>query len=192
MAVNSATHPLAISRWLRSRRSIVSHLALYLGALGVLVTGVDHLEQYSVDNYSTVPTVGTLFLLNFIAAVVLTVGLVAPLDRVVGRYVDALRALFAAGGFSLGVLSLVALFVSETSGLFGFVEHGYRMAIVVAIVAEAAAAVFLAVFLAANGYGRPKPPHGSRCARLPASPERIRSLRRQPPAGQRFDRTMND
>jgi hypothetical protein len=147
MAVNSASHPLATTRWLGSRRAIISHLALYLGALGVLVTGLDHLEQYSVDNYSTVPTVGTLFLLNFIAAVVLTVGLVAPLDRVAGRYVDAVRALFAAAGIALGVLSLVALFVSETSGLFGFVEHGYRMAIVVAIAAEAAAAIFLTIFL---------------------------------------------
>jgi hypothetical protein len=42
------------------------------------------------------------------------------------------------------------LFVSESSGLFGFVEHGYRMAIVVAIVAETAATVFLAAFLLAN------------------------------------------
>jgi hypothetical protein len=45
----------------------------------------------------------------------------------------------------------VALFVSQSSGLFGFVEHGYRMAIVVAIVAEAAATVFLATFLLADG-----------------------------------------
>ena len=37
--------------------------------------------------------------------------------------------------------------------LFGFVEHGYRMAIVVAIVAEVAAAVFLVAFLLANGTG---------------------------------------
>jgi hypothetical protein len=161
MAVNSATQRLATTSWLGSRRSIISHLALYLGALGVLATGIDHIEQYSVDNYSTVPTIGTLFLLNFIASAVLTIGLIAPLDRVAGRYADAVRALFAVGGIGLGVLSLVGLFVSETSGLFGFVEHGYRMTIVVAIAVEAAAAVFLSVFLIANGTGlqalRPRP-----------------------------------
>jgi hypothetical protein len=151
MVVNSATTALATIKWLGFRRSIISHLALYLGALGVLATGIDHIEQYSVDNYSTVPTIGTLFLLNFIASVVLTIGLIAPIERVAGRYSDAVRALSAVGGIGLGVLSLVGLFVSETSGLFGFVEHGYRMAILIAIVVEAAAVVFLSIFLIATG-----------------------------------------
>jgi hypothetical protein len=43
--------------------------------------------------------------------------------------------------------------VSETAGLFGFVEHGYRMAIVVAIVVEAAAIVCLATYLKVNATG---------------------------------------
>jgi hypothetical protein len=124
--------------------------------LAVLATGVAHFEQYTVDDYSTVPTIGTLFLLNFIAAIVIAVGLIVPLGRIAGRYADAVRAVFAVSGIGLGVLSLVALFVSESSGLFGFVEHGYRMAIVSAIVAEAAAAVFLIVFLVANGTGLQK------------------------------------
>jgi hypothetical protein len=100
-----------------------------------------------------VPTIGTLFLLNFVAAIVIAVGLTAPIRRVTGRYTDAVRAVFAVGAIGLGVLSLVALFISESSGLFGFVEHGYRMAIVVAIVAEVAAIVFLVAFLFANGSG---------------------------------------
>jgi hypothetical protein len=130
----------------------------------VLVTGVAHIEQYAVDDYSTVPTIGTLFLLNFIAAIVIAVGLVAPIGRIAGRYTDAVRALMALGGIGLGALSLVALFISEGSGLFGFVEHGYRMAIVVAIVAEALAVVFLTAFLLANGTGLQKvrTPHGDR------------------------------
>ena len=86
-------------------------------------------------------------------AIMIAVGLIAPLRRVAGRYTDAVRAVFARGGIGLSVLSLVALFVSESSGLFGFVEHGYRMAIVSAIVAEAAATVFLVTFLMANGTG---------------------------------------
>jgi hypothetical protein len=125
----------------------------YLGALAVLATGVAHIEQYAVDNYSTVPTIGTLFLLNFVGAVVIAIGLIVPLQRVAGRYADAVRALIAVAGIALSVLSLAALFVSESSGLFGFVEHGYRMAIVVAIVAEVAATVFLVAFLLVNGTG---------------------------------------
>ena len=54
-----------------SHRSIVAQASRYLGALAVLATGVAHIEQYAVDNYSTVPTIGTLFLLNFIAAIVI-------------------------------------------------------------------------------------------------------------------------
>jgi hypothetical protein len=125
--------------------------------LAVLGTGVAHIVQYS-DGYSTVPTIGTLFLLNFIGSIVIAVGLTVPL----GRYTDAVRAAFAVGGIGLGVLSLVALFISEGSGLFGFVEHGYRMAIVVAIVAEAAATVFLIAFLMANGTGLQKIRRSSR------------------------------
>jgi hypothetical protein len=147
--------------WL-AHRSIIAQAMRYLGALAVLVTGAAHFEQYSVDSYSTVPTIGTLFLLNFIAAIVIAVGLVVPLGRIAGRYTDAVRAVFAVAGIALAVLSLVALFVSESSSLFGFVEHGYRMAIVVAIVAEAAATVFLLAFLWANGTGLREIRPGSR------------------------------
>ena len=94
--------------------------------------------------------------MNFIGAIVIAVGLIVPIRRVTGRSTDAVRAVFAVGGIGLGVLSLAALFISESSGLFGFVEHGYRMAIVSAIVAEAAAAVFLVAFLMANGTGLQK------------------------------------
>ena len=143
--------------WIETRpRSIIAQASRYLGALAVLATGVAHIEQYSVDNYSTVPTIGTLFLLNFIAALVIAIGLIAPLRPVTGRYTDVTRAVLALGGIGLGVLSLAALFISESSGLFGFVEHGYRMAIVVAIVAEVAATVFLVAFLVANGTGLQK------------------------------------
>jgi hypothetical protein len=135
------------------RRSIIARAALYLGAVSVLATGVDHIQQYYSADYSTVPTIGTLFFLNFVSAVIVAVGLVAPLGRVAGRYADAIRALFAVGGIGIAVLSLAGLFVSESSGLFGFVEHGYRTPIALAIVAEAAATVFLVTFLAANGAG---------------------------------------
>jgi hypothetical protein len=146
--------PAAAAGWLTTeRRSIIAGVALYLGALAVLATGVLHIQQYYGQSYSSIPTIGTLFFLNFVSAVVVAVGLVAPLVRVAGRYADAVRAFFAVGGIGIAVGSLVGLFVSETSGLFGFVEHGYRTAIVLAIVAEVAASVFLAVYLAASGPG---------------------------------------
>jgi hypothetical protein len=155
-ALSPPKHPPGTARLATSHRSIAARGFRYLGALAVLATGVAHIEQYAVDNYSTVPTIGTLFLLNFIAAVVIAAGLIAPLRRLTGRYTDAVRAVLAVGGIALAVLSLAALFVSESTGLFGFVEHGYRMAIVVAIAAEVAATVFLLAFLAANGTGLQK------------------------------------
>jgi hypothetical protein len=154
VSVYPATKPSAAAGWLKShRRSIIAWAALYLGALAVLATGAVHIQQYYANDYSTVPTIGTLFFLNFVSAVVIAAGLIAPLGRVAGRYADAIRALFAVAGIGLAVLSLVSLIVSESSNLFGFTENGYRMAIVLAIVAEAAAAVFLVTFLAANGTG---------------------------------------
>ena len=131
MSVYPATKPSAAVSWLTThRRSIIAWTALYLGALAVLATGVDHIQQYYANDYSSVPTIGTLFFLNFVGAVVLAGGLIAPLRRVAGRYADAIRAAFAVGGIGLAVLSLVSLFISEGSGLFGFVENGYRPAIV--------------------------------------------------------------
>lgn len=152
-AVSSANQEVGPASHFARHRRTIAWTSRYLGAVAVLATGVTHIEQYAVDNYSTVPTIGTLFLLNFIGAVVIAVGLVLPLAHIAGRYAKAVRALIAVGGIALGVLSLAGLFVSETAGLFGFVEHGYRMAIVVAIVAEAAAVVFLVTFLLANGIG---------------------------------------
>jgi hypothetical protein len=151
MTIDSATTPSAADSWLtRHRRSIIARATLYLGAVAVLATGVVHIQQYYVDDYSTVPTIGTLFFLNFVSAVVITAGLIAPLRRLAGRHAEAIRSLFAAGGIGLGLLSLAALFISESSGLFGFEEHGYRTPIALAIVAEAAAVVLLGIFLAAT------------------------------------------
>jgi hypothetical protein len=155
-ALSPPKHRAGPARLPTSPRSIIARALRYLGALAVLATGVAHIEQYAVDDYSTVPTIGTLFLLNFIAAVVIAVGLIAPLRQLTGGYTDVVRAVLAVAGIGLAVLSLAALFISESSGLFGFVEHGYRMAIVVAIAAEVAATVLLVAFLVANGTRRQK------------------------------------
>jgi len=153
VSLQSTKKPVGYHLLAPRRRSTIARAALWLGAASVLATGVVHIQQYCSADYSTVPTIGTLFFLNFVSAVIIAVGLVAPLGRVAGRYEEAIRALFALGGIGMAVLSLAALFISESSGLFGFVEHGYRTAIVLAIVAEVAATVFLVIFLAANGTG---------------------------------------
>jgi hypothetical protein len=151
MTVTHATTFPDNQHWLRThRRSTIAWIALYLGAASLVVSGIDHIQQYYVNDYSTIPTIGVLFLLNFVAAVVVAVGLIAPIGRVAGRYADAIRAVLAVAGIGIAVLSLGALFVSESRGLFGFTENGYRMAIVVAIASEAAAVLFLVIYLVAS------------------------------------------
>lgn len=66
-------HPPGLARLPTRHRAMVAQAFCYLGALAVVATGVARIEQYSVDNYSTMPTSGTLFLLNFIAAIVVAI-----------------------------------------------------------------------------------------------------------------------
>src|SRR5437763_7558751 len=40
-------------------------------------------------------------------------------------------AVLATGAVAIAIGSLVALFISESGGLFGFTEHGYRAAIII-------------------------------------------------------------
>jgi hypothetical protein len=129
-------------------RYILVRLALWIGALAVLATGVDHLEEYTANNFSTVPTIGTLFLLNFIASTVVAVLLLLPLDWLWGHVAAYLRPLLALSGIGIAGSSLVGLWISEHSSLFGFSDHGYRSAIVAAIAAEAVAIVSLTGYLA--------------------------------------------
>lgn len=116
-----------------------------LGALAVLVVGAIHLQEYLGDGYSSISVIGPLFLLNFAGATVIGLGLLVPAARM--RRVHPLLAL---GGIGLAATSFVFLFVSEHQPLFGFQEHGYRLAIVLALAAEAVAVVTLAAYLAAK------------------------------------------
>src|SRR3954467_9549806 len=136
MTIDQPTNVPTPTGRLARRRPTIARVAQYLGALAVLATGIAHVQQFYADDYSSVPTIGTLFYLNFLSAVLIAAGLVAPLGPIAGRYTRAIRAAFAVAGIGLGALSLVALFVSESSGLFGFQEHGYRTPIVLAIVFE--------------------------------------------------------
>jgi hypothetical protein len=129
-------------------RAVLARLALIVGALAVIATGADHLEEYTANYFSTVPTIGTLFLLNFTAATVVGVGLLLPLGRIARGFAGPLRALLAMSGIAIAATSLVALWISEHSSLFGFSDHGYRPAIIAAIVTEAIAVVTLSAYLA--------------------------------------------
>lgn len=132
-------------------RTVAAHVALGVGALAVLATGADHLEEYVANNFASVPTIGTLFLLNFIAATVVGVGLLLPLRRIAPRVAEPMRALLVLGGIGIAGSSLIGLWISESSSLFGFTDSGFRPAIVAAIVAESTAIVALTAYLLLAG-----------------------------------------
>jgi hypothetical protein len=119
----------------------------YLGAASLLAVGVDHIEQYYVDYYRAVPTIGTLFLLNFVSALLVSVCLVAPIRRVAGRFTERALTLLVLGGIGIAGGTLAGLLISENGGLFGFMEQGYRGAIVLSIAFDVAAVTFLGAFL---------------------------------------------
>jgi hypothetical protein len=112
------------------------------GAIAVLVVGAVHLYEYLAEQFDAVPVIGTLFVLNFAGATLIGLGLLVPTARL--RFVHVLLAL---AGIGLAATSFVFLFVSEHQPLFGFEEHGYRAAIVVALAAEAVAVIALSGYL---------------------------------------------
>ena len=95
-----------------------------LGAATTLAVGAVHLQQY-VKLYSSVPTIGPLFVLNFAGATVIGLALLAPIERLAGPFGGAAVALLAAGGIVLAATSFVFLAVAERTTLFGFTEPGY-------------------------------------------------------------------
>jgi hypothetical protein len=118
-----------------------------LGAVLILFVGADHYYEYSVQEYSLLPTIGTLFLLNFISATVVGVLLLAPLDRIFHHFGKVVLTIAAVSGLGIAATSLAALLVSEQTALFGFMELNYRTAILVGLASESAAAVCLGLLL---------------------------------------------
>jgi hypothetical protein len=95
----------------RDPRAAANLVALrVVGAVLVVATGAIHLYLYR-DGFSSVPTIGGLFLTNFVVAVVLGLAILLR-----GR---AFWSLLGAG-FCLG--TLVAFIVSVHWGLFGYQE----------------------------------------------------------------------
>ena len=128
-------------------QAVTSFSLRVLGALSVLAVGAIHLQQF-LNLYSDVPTIGTLFVLNFVGATVIGLGLLAPLEALPRRLGGAVLALLGLGGIALAATAFVFLFISERTPLFGFMEPGYDPAAILASRgAEAAAVLFLGSFL---------------------------------------------
>jgi hypothetical protein len=126
----------------------------FIGALSILTVGAVHLQQY-LYLYSAIPTIGTLFVLNFVGASAIGLGLLAPVEHLLGRWGGAVVALLALGGVVLAATAFVFLLVSERTPLFGFMERGYDPpAIMAARVAELVTVGLLGGFLVARLAGR--------------------------------------
>jgi hypothetical protein len=142
-----------------SRRGEVAvEVTRFLGAVSVLIVGAVHAQQYYDAYFSVVPTIGTLFLLSFIGSAVVGAVLLAPV-RLLGRKIsDPVLVLAALCAIGIALGSVVSLLISEYRPLFGFMESGYRLAIVLALASDAATAVFLGAFVlivARNRLARP-------------------------------------
>ena len=121
-----------------------------LGALSLLAVGAIHLQQY-LELYSKIPTIGTLFLLNFAGATVVGLGLLAPVERLSGRLAGATLGLLAVAGVGQAATAFVFLLISERTPLFGFREPGYDPAAILASrIAEGATVMLLGAFLMAR------------------------------------------
>src|SRR5438874_13163517 len=123
----------------------------YLGAASVLVVGAVHAQQYYDAYFSYVPTIGTLFLLSFIGAAIVGVVLLAPARKLGRRLGDLILALAALGAIGIALGTLVSLLVSEYTPLFGFMESGYRLAVVLTLLFDGLTTVFLGLFLVIVG-----------------------------------------
>jgi hypothetical protein len=158
-AAEAAPDPSSATPELRLLHAVERHAGLrrrmwwsvrLLGALSLLAVGAVHLQQY-VTLYSAIPTIGTLFVLNFVGATAIGLGLLAPVERLLGRWGGAAVALLASGGVGLAATSFVFLLASERTPLFGFMEPGYDPpAILASRVAEAATVGLLGSFSVAR------------------------------------------
>jgi hypothetical protein len=129
------------------RSHVAGEIARYLGAASILLVGAVHAQQYYAAYFSVVPTIGTLFLLSFVGAGVVGTVLLAPVRRLGRNAGDLILVLAALGAIGIAVGSLASLLVSEYTPLFGFMESGYRLAIVLALLFDSLTTVFLGLFV---------------------------------------------
>jgi CBS domain containing-hemolysin-like protein len=110
-----------------------------------------HAQQYYEDYFSVVPTIGTLFLLGFVGAAGFGAILFSPVRRLGRGLGDPVLVLAALGGIGIAVATFVSLLVSEYTPLLGFMESGYRLAVVLTLVFDVATTLLLGAFVALVG-----------------------------------------
>lgn len=123
-------------------------LTRYAGAAALFAVGADHLYEYAVAHYASIPTIGTLFALDFASATLVALALAAPVESLGRRAGRRLLDALAIAGIGIAAGSLIGLLVSEHTTLFGFRESGYGSPIVLALALDAAATLLLAAFVA--------------------------------------------
>jgi hypothetical protein len=150
MSATAKARPLGAAHRARGGRPTIWLAARVLGALSLLMVGAVHLQQY-FELYSAIPTIGTLFVLNFVGATIVGLGLLAPVERLLGRVGGMILALLTLAGIAQAATAFVFLLISERTPLFGFMEPGYDPeAILAARAAEVTTVVFLGAFLTAR------------------------------------------
>jgi hypothetical protein len=150
MAATAKARPRSAAHRARGGQPTVWLAARVLGALSLLTVGAVHLQQY-LERYSAIPTIGTLFVLNFLGATVVGLGLLAPIERLFGRLGGTILALLSLSGIVQAATAFAFLLISERTPLFGFREPGYDPeAILAARLAEIATVVFLGAFAVAR------------------------------------------
>lgn len=124
---------------------LVSVVLRVLGALSLLAMGAVHLHEFQ-GLYGPVPTIGRLFFVNFIGAIVLAVAVLAltPIELLWERVGRVLAIVVPVAGILFALGTLGELWYSENHTLFGFREPGYDPP---GIRASQASEIAVAVFL---------------------------------------------
>lgn len=147
----SQNNPTLTRRPPRPRRGPARPALLALraiGALALIAMAALHLQQYYDAGYSALPTIGTLFVLNFAGGVGLGLALLLPVERLPGRAGAIAVPLLAVTGAGMAATSIAFLLISEQTPLFGFLETSTSEAITVALVIEAIATLALGALAA--------------------------------------------
>ena len=118
-----------------------------LGALALLAVGALHLQQLVVAAFWVIPVIGPLFALNVAGSLVVGLALLAPVERLAGRWGPSLLGLLAGVGVVIGAGGLAFLLVSEVTPIFGFRESNFRPEVITALVTDAATIGLLGGFL---------------------------------------------
>jgi hypothetical protein len=120
------------------RDPAIPRVARWAASILLLVIAGIHLNLYAREGYRLIPTIGWLFLLTSIVAVVAAIAVVADKRAVVAVIV---------GLFSLSVLAGYILTLALPHGLFDFREPGISGSGSIAILAEVGTAIAVGIGL---------------------------------------------